>query len=150
MKNISLDIIEQLSEINLSVDLNVLTVYEWMNKISSKNTSFYLIGWVPSGVDGGEIFDYMLRSVDPEKNIGSFNPGYYSNHAVDIIGEKVSWTMDSTVRQKLIQEGFAIAMEDIACIPLFSIQWIYGFSDDIHFIPRPDLNIRLEEIRFIS
>jgi peptide/nickel transport system substrate-binding protein len=148
MINISYEIIEQLLDINISVDLNILSVYDWLVEIYDRNTSFYLGGWIPSGVDGGEIFDYMLRSVDDEKNIGSFNAGFYSNSEVDRIGELVTWTMDSSERQELIQQGFAIAMEDVAWIPLFSIQWIYGLSDDIEFNPTPDLNIRVEDIKF--
>jgi hypothetical protein len=56
--------------------------------------------------------------------------------------------MDYEKRLQLIQQGFAIAMEEIAWIPLFSIQWLYGTSDDIEFNPRPDLNMKVEEIKF--
>ena len=121
-----------------------------MVKINNKNTSFFIMGWIPSGIDGGEIYDYMLRSVDIDSNIGSFNAGYYSNDEVDNIGEQITSTMDSNIRQKLIQKGFEIAMQDVACVPLFSIQWIYGIKDNINFIPRPDLNIRVEDIYFIQ
>lgn len=148
MKNISNEIVKQLSEINITVNLNILSIYDWLNKMYTKNTSFYLSGWIPSGVDGGEIYDYLLRSVDDENNIGSFNAGYYSNPEVDRIGEEITFTMDYEKRLQLIQQGFAIAMEEIAWIPLFSIQWLYGTSDDIEFNPRPDLNMKVEEIKF--
>lgn len=148
MKNISFEIVDQLSEINIIVNLNILSIYDWLNNMYTRNTSFYLSGWIPSGVDGGEIYDYLLRSVDDENNIGSFNAGYYSNPEVDRIGEEITFIMDYEKRLQLIQQGFAIAMEDIAWIPLFSIQWLYGASDDIEFNPRSDLNIKVEEIGF--
>ena len=148
MKNISIKIAEQLSEINITLKLNFLSTYDWIDKIINRNTTFYLLGWVPSGIDGGEIFDYMLRTVDDEQHYGSFNAGYYSNSDVDIIADKISWTMDATKRQRLIQQGFEIAMNDVAIIPLFSIKWLYAMNDDIEFNPRPDLNIKLEDIKF--
>ena len=110
----------------------------------TRNTSFYLSGWIPSGVDGGEIFDYLLRTVDDDNNIGLFNAGFYSNPDIDRIGEEVSYIMDYQNRLALMQEAFEIAMEDVAWIPLFSIHWLYGVSDDIEFTPRPDLNILLD------
>ncbi|UCB58975.1 MAG: hypothetical protein JSV67_01375, partial [Thermoplasmatales archaeon] len=147
MKNISNEIANQLLEINITVNLNILSIFDWLNNMYERNTSFYLSGWIPSGVDGGEIYDYLLRSVDDNNNIGTFNAGYYSNPEVDRIGEEITFIMDYKSRLQLIQQGFAIAMEDVAWIPLFSIQWLYGISDDIEFNPRPDLNIKLEEIK---
>lgn len=145
MKNVSKEIIEQLLKINISVDLNALPLNDYYNKVFSRNTSFYIIGWLP-GIEGGEMFDYLLRSVDDNRSIGTYNAGYYSNSEVDELGEKISWTMDPVERQRLIQQGFTIAMQDVAWIPLFSIQWIYGSSDDLSWKPRPDLNIRVEDI----
>jgi peptide/nickel transport system substrate-binding protein len=147
MKNISLDISKQLHDINITTKLNVLSILDWFTKIQEKNTIFYILGWIPSGIDGGEIFDYFLRTIDYENNIGTYNAGYYSNAEVDEIGEKIIWTMDSRIRQKLIQQGFLISMNDVVGIPLFSIQWIYGISDEFIWNPRPDLNIRVEDIK---
>ena len=148
MKNISIKIAEQLSKINISIDLNILSIGDWLDKIYNRNTTFYLSGWIPSGIDGGEIFEYMLRTVDDERNFGSFNAGYYSNDEVDSIAEQVSWTMETTTRQRLIQQGFGIAMQDVAWIPLFSIEWLYAMRENIDFNPRPDLNIKLDEISY--
>jgi len=46
-----------------------------------------------------------------------------------------------------MQEGFRIAMNDIACIPLFINVLNYGAADYINWIPRSDMQIRLEKIK---
>ena len=110
---------EQLSKI-VNISLNRLPVQEYFNKILMRNTSFYFTGWIPATGDGGEIYDYLIRTINITAGIGTYNTGYYSNSDVDRIGEEISYTMDPVKRLYLMQQGFEIAMDDVACIPLFS------------------------------
>ncbi len=57
------EITKQLSSI-INVKLNPLPLEEYFNKILNRNSSFYIIGWIPATGDGGEIFDYILRTID--------------------------------------------------------------------------------------
>ena len=140
-------IAEQLSAVGINVTLNPLGPDEFYGKVLSRNSQFYIIGWLAATADGGEIFDYLLRSVDDEHGIGTYNLGYYSNARVDEIGENVSKLMDLEERLKLMQEGFAIAMEDVAWVPLYSIAGNYAYIEELDWTPRADLNIKVEEIK---
>lgn len=141
------EVITQLSEI-IDVKPNAMPVHEYFEKILSRNSSFYIIGWIPATGDGGEIFDYILRTVDEEKGIGTYNLGYYSNKKVDSIGENVSHIMDPEERLRLMQEGFLTAMNDIACIPLVVNVFNLGVIENIEWNPRSDMQIRVEDIKF--
>jgi hypothetical protein len=46
-----------------------------------------------------------------------------------------------------MQQGFKIAMEDIACIPLFVNVLNYGIRENIEWNPRSDMDIRIENIK---
>ena len=137
----------QLSDI-INVSLNFMPTMEYFMKIGSRNSSFYIIGWVASTGDGAEIFDYMLRTVDQEAGVGTYNMGYYSNPEVDRIGENVSHIMNPESRLELMQEGFRIAMEDVAWVPLHVPKCVYGVADYIAWDPGPGLMIDVEKIGF--
>ena len=137
---------EQLSKI-MNFSLNRLPIGEYYEKICTRNTTSYILGWMAATGDGGEIYDYMIRSVDTDAGIGSFNLGYYSNPEIDRIGEEITYVMDYEERLKLIQDGFEIAMHDIAWIPLLSSKLIYGVVDGVRWEPSNNMLILIEEIK---
>ena len=138
---------EQLSKV-LNFSLNRLPIGEYYEKICSRNTSCYILGWMAATGDGGEIYDYMIRSVDSDAGVGTFNLGYYSNPEVDRIGEEITYMMEYEERLKLIQEGFEVAMEDIAWIPLLSSNLIYGVVDEVNWEPCNNMLISIQDITF--
>jgi peptide/nickel transport system substrate-binding protein len=139
----------QLSEI-IDVKVNVLSIEAFYSKLTSRNSSCYIVGWHVATGDGGEIFDYMIRTVDEEAGIGTYNMGYYSNTEVDRRGENISHMLNSEERRDLMQEGFKIAMDDVAWIPLYIPTIIYCIRNDIAWDPTPNMMIAVEEISFIT
>ncbi len=146
-KRISEIIQSQLSEI-IDLKLNFLSVEEYYMKIGERNCSFYSLGWLAATGDGGEIFDYMIRTIDHEAGVGTYNLGYYSNPEVDSIGENISHILDPKERLQLMQEGFEIAMEDVAWIPLYIPTCVYGMMDYIAWEPGLGMMISVENVRF--
>lgn len=142
---ISEEITNQLSKI-LTVNFNLLPAEEFYHKLYSGNCSIYFIGWIPATGDGGEIFDYLLRSENDPLGLGSYNFGRYSNSTVDEIASEIAHTMNQRTRLNLMREGFKVAMDDIACIPLYISVCNIGVSDYIVWNPRSDLSILAEEI----
>lgn len=143
------NIARQLSDININLTVNPLSIQDYYSKIPMRNSSLYIIGWMAATLDSGEIFDFLIRSVDDKNGIGVYNYGYYSNAEVDEIGKQISSIMEPSERQRLIQLGFKIAMDDVAIIPLYSPQVNYGFSDFIDWNPRPDMHYKVEEMELI-
>lgn len=146
-KLISQIIQNQLSEI-IDIKINFLPTDDYYMKIFSRNSSFYTIGWLVATGDGGEIFDYMIRTVDQEAGVGTYNLGYYSNPEVDRIGENISHILDPEERLKLMQEGFRIAMDDVAWIPLYIPKCVYAMTDYIAWEPGQGMMISVEDIGF--
>ena len=51
-------------------------------------------------------------------------------------------------RLELMQEGFRIAIEDVAWVPLYIPKCVYGIADYIAWNPRSDMMIAVEYISF--
>jgi peptide/nickel transport system substrate-binding protein len=142
---ISEEIAKQLSQI-LSVTVNLLPTEEYYTKLYARNCSIYFIGWIPATGDGGEIFDYLLRSENDPLGIGSYNFGCYSNQSVDQAAQEITHTMNQKQRLLLMRDGFKVAMDDVACIPLYISVCNIGVADFIVWNPRSDLMTLIEEI----
>lgn len=136
----------QLSEINITLRTAAFSYEEFITKLFTKNVTFYINAWTTGTGDSGEIYDYLLGTVDEEKGIGSFNAGLYSNGLVDKLGENASMYMNSVGRRALLQESFKIAMEDVSWIPLFTWKTFYGINNEFIWTPRADQQILIEYV----
>ena len=145
-ENASRIIADQLSLINITVEVNILPRSDFFSKISNRNSSFYFVGWAFDSGDAGEIFDNILRSVDIENGFGFSNFGNYSNPVIDSIAKDIFYNMDTMERLRLIKEGFAIAMEDVACVPLYILKGFSVIIDEISWSVRADGLIKIENI----
>ena len=144
-------IAEQLSEIGINVSINGLSIEEFNKKVVvEKNTSLWLVGWGTISVDGGVVYDYFIKT-EGENFSGFYNSGYYSNDEVDRIGMEASFEMDPEKRLELLQEGFRIAIvDDVIVVPLFSQELFVFTADYVEMVPRADLKIVVEDIRFYN
>jgi peptide/nickel transport system substrate-binding protein len=142
---ISEEIANQLSQI-LSVTVDLIPAEEYYNNLYARNCSIYFMGWMPATGDGGEIFDYLLRSENDPLGIGAYNFGCYSNQTIDNITQEITHTMNQKERVSLMREGFKVAMDDVACIPLYISVHNIGVADYIVWNPRSDLMTLVEEI----
>jgi peptide/nickel transport system substrate-binding protein len=140
------EIVRQLSQV-VNANLNLLPgEEEYYRKLYMGDYPLYFLGWIPATGDGGEIFDYLLRSEDHPLGRGSYNLGFYSNRTVDEITSEISYTMNQKTRMNLMREGFRVAMDDIACIPLYISVCNNAFPEYLEWSPRSDLNTIVEEI----
>ncbi|UCF50399.1 MAG: hypothetical protein JSU91_02650 [Thermoplasmatales archaeon] len=148
--NVSEKIVDQLSRINITVIINILSSNDFYTKIMNRNSSFYLVGWGVDSGDAGEIFDNILRSVDINNGFGAYNFGNYSNPDIDSIADDIFYNMNTIERLNLMQEGFEIAMQDVACVPLYTYKGISAMINEISWQPRADGLIKLEDIDIIN
>jgi peptide/nickel transport system substrate-binding protein len=146
-ENVSRIIADQLSLINIAVDVNILSSSEFYAKLSNRESLFYFVGWAADSGDAGEIFDNILRSVDIENGFGTSNFGNYSNPKIDEISEDIYYNMNSKDRLLLMQEGFTVAMEDVVCVPLYILKGFSVVREEISLPIRADGLIKIENIK---
>ncbi len=146
-ENASRIIAHQLSLINITVEVNILSSSDFYSKLSNRQSSFYFFGWAADSADAGEIFDNILRSVDFENGFGLSNFGNYSNQEVDEIAEDIVYNMNSEMRVDLMKQGFVIAMEDVVCVPLYILKGYIVVRDEFSLPIRADRLIKIENIK---
>ncbi len=140
------EIARQLSQV-INVNVTLLpTEDEYYMKLYRGDYPVYLMGWIPATGDGGEIFDYLLRSENHLLGRGSYNLGNYSNRTVDEITSEISSIMNQKIRMGIMQGGFKVAMDDVACIPLYISVCNVAFPEYLIWSPRSDMNTLVEEI----
>jgi len=136
----------QLARVGINVELNVQTKSAHFDKILSRNTDFYLLGWTNSNGDGIQFLDGLLHS--PEDSYGRFNLGNYSNEEVDKLIEKAARTLDDDKRSEIMQEAVRIGINEVAYLPLHYQQQLYGMKKNIKWAPRPDKYVKIYTMGF--
>lgn len=144
--NISNEIAQMLSEINITIILNPQPTIEYYTNLYYKNTSLYFTSFNPIDAEG--LIRLLLHTPDVERNYGAWNYGNYSNPEVDRLCEQLASTISMEKRNDYIQQAFFLAAADVAWIPLVSPMAFYGTTDDIEWKPRPSLFIWVDEISF--
>lgn len=137
----------QLSLINITVDVNILSSSDFYSKISHRQSLLYFFGWATDSADAGEIFDNILRSVDFEKGFGFSNFGNYSNQRIDEIATDISHNMNPVGRLEQMKEGFTLAMDDVVCVPLYVLNGYCVVRDGFSLPIRADGALLVEHVK---
>jgi peptide/nickel transport system substrate-binding protein len=80
--------------------------------------SVMLLGWSPSTGENSGALRPQLATFDREKGSGTANRGRYSNKNLDGLVDEALQTVDDAKRAELLSKATALAIEDVAWIPL--------------------------------
>ena len=81
---------------------------------------FSMWGWGAAGHAGHPLVNVVATN-DRARLTGSFNRSGYSNPELDALIARAIATMDDTAREELLNRAVAMAMEDVAIIPLYQL-----------------------------
>jgi len=126
-----------LAKIGVKINLEAETKGTYFPKILSRNTSFYMLGWVASTVDVHNIL-YPIMSSPGEGGRGQFNLGAYSNARVDELTQKIGSETDLKKRNAMIHEALKIHQDDIGHIPLHQQALNWGMKKTIDMVQMPN------------
>ena len=129
-----------LARVGVKINLAAETKGTYFPKILRRDTSFYLLGWVPSTLDSHDPLNALMACVDA-KGAGQFNLGSYCNPKVDELMRKVQGETDKAKRNAAIKEAFQIHQDDIGHIPLHQQALAWGVSKKVDLVQRPDNNL---------
>ncbi len=125
-----------LSKIGVKINLEAETKGTYFPKILSRNTSFYMLGWVASTVDVHSIL-YPIMSSPGEAGRGQFNLGAYSNAKVDELTQKIGSETDMKKRNEMIHEALKLHQDDVGHIPLHQQALNWGMKKNIELVQLP-------------
>ena len=129
-----------LARINIKVNLQTEGKGTYFPKILSRNTSFYLLGWTPSGYDSHNALTSVMAS-PAEKGQGQFNLGSYSNAKLDELTLKIQSETDQTKRNAMIREAFEIHANDVGHIPLHQQALAWAMKKNVELVQLADNNM---------
>lgn len=132
---------DHLNDLGMSVEINILPFEKLNEKIITRSTDIYYLGWKS---EIGDASDFLENAVHSQ---GRFNGGGYVNKKVDQLIELSLRNLDPEKRLQQLHEIMKIIVEDdIVGVPLFESSVIYGIKAGVSFKPRLDGNIIAAEI----
>jgi len=105
-------VVGMLAQIGITANLDAQPKSLHFPKLEEFDTDFYMLGWTPTTVDSGDVFEFLLLTE------GSWNAGGYSNAAVDALVPQIASELDDEARNAMIHEVWDMAIQDVAYIPL--------------------------------
>ncbi|MEW9124029.1 MAG: ABC transporter substrate-binding protein [Thermotaleaceae bacterium] len=146
-------------KVGIKVNLNLMSrtvFFTYIGAINKEgdNTHLCMTGWADSGGESALMALDLLYSMSQDGYIktgyGGVNRGYYQNPEVDKRIDQAIATADTAERDKLMQEIWKIADEDISYIPLHFQKDIYAHNNKIKYHPRKDNYVFAWDVEFIQ
>lgn len=138
-------ITNQWSTINIRAKANPVDPSKFFEKIVSKDTSAFIMGYGTDSMDASEVLELVLHTPTENGQYGSNNLGY-SNPAVDKLTEEAQSTVNQSLRQQKMQEAMKLAMADVAKIPLTQPDFQYAMAKNLVLKSRVDGYLKIYEM----
>jgi peptide/nickel transport system substrate-binding protein len=119
-----------LAKVGVKINLQAESKATYFQKILSRNTSFYLLGWTPGTYDAHNVLG-SLMATPTDKGQGQFNLGSYSNPKVDELTLKIQSETDQGKRNAMIAEAFKLHADDVGHLPLHQQALAWGMKKTV-------------------
>ncbi|MEX8496148.1 ABC transporter substrate-binding protein [Sphaerotilus sp.] len=119
-----------LARVGVKINLQAESKATYFQKILSRNTSFYLLGWTPGTYDAHNVLT-SLMATPTDKGQGQFNLGSYSNPKVDELTLKIQSETDQAKRNTMIVEAFKLHADDVGHLPLHQQALAWGMKKSV-------------------
>jgi len=120
-------------------------VWDYIRMYESYQSHFIISSWSePSGESALIAKDVLYSAPFKQKNKdgwGGANRGYYVNKKVDKLIEQALSTVDYAERDKIMQEVWKIAYDEVAYLTLFTADNIYAVNSKFDYSPRNDEHV---------
>jgi len=126
-----------LAKAGIKVNLSAETKGTYFQKILSRSTSFYMLGWTPSSYDSHNPL-FALMSTPGEGGQGQFNLGSYSNAKIDALTKTIATETDVPKRNAMIVEAMKIHQDDIGHIPLHQQALAWAMKRNVDLVQLAD------------
>lgn len=137
-------------KIGIKVNLNVISsgFGTYVNQ-SAGNSGLMLSAWAIYTGDGISMQEKQYHTWNAEAGTGGGNYSQFSNPEIDALIDEAMQEMDEAKRGEMVREiDRKAAIEEVANIPLFFNENIFGVNDALEYTPRYDRYILAWEVHF--
>jgi len=127
-----------LAQVGIDAELDAMPVRTYWPELRADNFDMYLLGWSPGTFDAEHPIRFLATTPNPEKRLGSWNFGDFSNARVDELLPLIQSEIDDTARQAMLDESAGILQTETAYVPLYVQPLVWGTGDNVELTQRPD------------
>lgn len=131
-------IVGMLAQVGLDAELDAMPVRNYWPELREDNFDMYLLGWSPGTFDAEHPIRFLAATPDPDKKLGSWNYGGFSDARIDEMLPVIQSEIDEGKRQALLDQSAGILQEEMAYVPLYVQPLLWGTADNVEVTQRPD------------
>ncbi|PRY22949.1 peptide/nickel transport system substrate-binding protein [Aliiruegeria haliotis] len=131
-------VVSLLAQVGITAELDAMPVQNYWPELRADNFDMYLLGWSPGTFDAEHPLRFLASTPNPDKKLGSWNFGGYSNARIDELLPMIQSEIDDTKRQAMLDEAATILQEEVAYVPLYVQPLVWGVRSNIELTQRPD------------
>ena len=127
---------QMLTRIGISSKVEAMPFSAYLGRVRKEEFAFTMIGW------GSFAGDLALRSLiagtDAQKGYGAWNWGRYANPKLDKLIDQSLSAVDEKKREAFAREAAAVAVNDVALIPLYHQLVTWAMKKHLAYAARTD------------
>lgn len=127
-----------LAQVGIKAELDAMPVQNYWPELRADNFDMYLLGWSPGTFDHEHPIRFLVTTPNPDKKLGSWNFGGFSDNRVDELLPVIQSEIDIGKRQAMVDEVVDIYQDQHAYVPLYVQPLVWGMRDNIKLTQRPD------------
>jgi peptide/nickel transport system substrate-binding protein len=131
-------IVGMLSKVGFEPLLDAMPVQNYWPELRADNFDMYLLGWSPGTLDAEHPIRFLGSTPNPDKKLGSWNFGGYSNARIDELLPMIQSELDDTKRQAMLDEVAKTMQDEVAYVPMYVQPLVWGVRSNIELTQRPD------------
>ncbi|HEX9465424.1 MAG TPA: ABC transporter substrate-binding protein [Alphaproteobacteria bacterium] len=138
-----------LARIGIKVAVNVMPFPIYISRITTFDTSFYLMGWAAPTFDALFTLQALVRSRADGTADGAWNWGRYSNPSLDALIDQIKGTTAGADRAKLMHRAHMLVRDDVAYVPIHDQMIVWAMRKNISAVLQPEnqLDVKWVQIR---
>ena len=133
--------------IGVKTDVEPLPWSTYVSRAGKQEFPAFLFGWGSATVEPSDPLIAQTATYDKVKGYGASNRGRYSNPALDKLIQDAITTADDAKRETMLQDATAMAMQDVAIIPLHIQKNVWATRASLTYVPGVDERLRLIDVR---
>jgi peptide/nickel transport system substrate-binding protein len=126
------------SRAGIATTVEAMPFATYLTRLSRQEYSVVQNSWGSTTAEAGSVLLNLVHSYDAPKRLGASNDTRYSNPALDARIEEALSTMDPALRETRLAEAVALAMQDVALIPMIMFNNACAARRPLTYEPRMD------------
>ncbi|MDP5216241.1 ABC transporter substrate-binding protein [Ruegeria sp. 2205SS24-7] len=131
-------VVSMLAQIGITAELDAMPVRNYWPELREDNYDMYLLGWSPGTFDAEHPIRFLVTTPNPDKKLGSWNFGGFSNARVDELLPLIQAELDAGKRQAMLDEVTQIIQDEQTYVPLYVQPLVWGTRNNVALTQRPD------------